>query len=168
MARSHPALLRGRTQSASPSPRTVRFQEKATHENISPKNDPRSKQGCREYLLWMEDLREVGGAVLYSQACRDPQCRRPGVDPQAGKIPWKRAWLPTPLFLPWRIPWTEEPGGLQFMGSQRVRQDRATNIQTQACSATSVVSRSLGRCGLQPARLLCPWDLQARILDIML
>ena len=20
----------------------------------------------------------------------------------------------------WRIPWTEEPGGLQFMGSQRV------------------------------------------------
>ena len=22
-----------------------------------------------------------------------------------------------------RIPWTDEPGGLQFMGSQRVRQD---------------------------------------------
>ena len=26
-----------------------------------------------------------------------------------------------------RIPWTEEPGGLQSMGLQRVRQDRATN-----------------------------------------
>ena len=25
--------------------------------------------------------------------------------------------------LSWRIPWTEEPGGLQSMGSQRVRQD---------------------------------------------
>ena len=25
--------------------------------------------------------------------------------------------------LPWRIPWTEEPSGLQFMGSQRVRHD---------------------------------------------
>ena len=25
--------------------------------------------------------------------------------------------------LAWRIPWTEEPGGLQFMGSQRVGQD---------------------------------------------
>ena len=24
-------------------------------------------------------------------------------------------------FLAWRIPWTEEPGGLQSMGSQRVR-----------------------------------------------
>ena len=23
--------------------------------------------------------------------------------------------------LPWKIPWTEKPGGLQFMGSQRVR-----------------------------------------------
>ena len=25
--------------------------------------------------------------------------------------------------LDWRIPWTEEPSGLQFKGSQRVRQD---------------------------------------------
>ena len=28
--------------------------------------------------------------------------------------------------LAWRIPWTEEPGGLQFMGSQRARHDWAT------------------------------------------
>ena len=26
--------------------------------------------------------------------------------------------------LAWKIPWTEEPGGLQSMGSQRVRHDR--------------------------------------------
>ena len=25
--------------------------------------------------------------------------------------------------LAWRIPWTEKPGGLQSMGSQRVRHD---------------------------------------------
>ena len=25
--------------------------------------------------------------------------------------------------LAWRLPWTEEPGGLQSMGSQRVRKD---------------------------------------------
>ena len=25
--------------------------------------------------------------------------------------------------LAWRIPWTEDPGGLQFMGSQKVRRD---------------------------------------------
>ena len=28
------------------------------------------------------------------------------------------------------IPWAEEPGGLQSMGSQRVRQDLATNTLT--------------------------------------
>ena len=32
--------------------------------------------------------------------------------------------------LAWRIPCTEEPGGLQSMGLQRVRQDRATNTFT--------------------------------------
>ena len=30
--------------------------------------------------------------------------------------------------LAWRIPWTEEPGGLQFMGSQRVGHDWATSL----------------------------------------
>ena len=29
--------------------------------------------------------------------------------------------------LAWRIPWTEEPGGLQSMGLQRVGHDWATN-----------------------------------------
>ena len=28
------------------------------------------------------------------------QCRRPGFDPWAGKIPWRRAWQLTPVFLP--------------------------------------------------------------------
>ena len=28
--------------------------------------------------------------------------------------------------LPWRLPWTEEPGGLQSMGSQRIRHILAT------------------------------------------
>ena len=30
--------------------------------------------------------------------------------------------------LAWRIPWTEEPGGLQSPGSQRVRHDWATSL----------------------------------------
>ena len=31
--------------------------------------------------------------------------------------------------LAWEIPWTEEPGGLQSMGSQRVRHDLAIKQQ---------------------------------------
>jgi len=33
--------------------------------------------------------------------------------------------------LAWRIPWTEEPGGLQSMGLQRVGHDLATKQQQQ-------------------------------------
>ena len=32
--------------------------------------------------------------------------------------------------LAWRIPWTEEPGGLQSMGSQRVGHNVVTNTFT--------------------------------------
>ena len=32
--------------------------------------------------------------------------------------------------LAWKIPWTEEPGKLQSMGSQRIRHDWATNTFT--------------------------------------
>jgi len=35
----------------------------------------------------------------------------PGFDLWVEKIPWRRAWQPTPLFLPGESPWTEEPGG---------------------------------------------------------
>ena len=33
--------------------------------------------------------------------------------------------------LAWTIPWTEEPGGLQSMGSQKVRHDRSDLACTQ-------------------------------------
>ena len=39
------------------------------------------------------------------------------------KIPWRRAWQPTPVFLPGESPWAEELGGLQFVGSQRAGDD---------------------------------------------
>ena len=51
---------------------------------------------------------------------RHKRCR---FSPCIGKMPWRRKWQPTPVILAWRIPWTEEPGGLQSMGSQRVGHD---------------------------------------------
>ena len=39
----------------------------------------------------------------------------------------RRGWQPTPvLFLAWEIPWTEEPGGLQSTGLQRILEWVAT------------------------------------------
>ena len=41
----------------------------------------------------------------------------------------RRQWHPTPvLLLAWKIPWMEEPGGLQSMGSLRVGHDWATSF----------------------------------------
>ena len=37
---------------------------------------------------------------------------------------WKtQQWPPCSSILAWEIPWTEKPGGLQALGSQRVRHD---------------------------------------------
>ena len=58
---------------------------------------------------------------------------RPGFDPRVGKIPWRRVWQPTPVFLPGESLWTEEPGGLQSMGSQRVGHDWATKYSPWSC-----------------------------------
>ena len=37
----------------------------------------------------------------------------------------------------WEIPWTEEPGGLQFMVAQRVGQGLATEQQAYVCQLQS-------------------------------
>ena len=58
------------------------------------------------------------------------ECRWPGFDPWVRKIPWRRKWLPTLVFLPGEFPWTEEPSRLQSMGLQRVEQVWATNTFT--------------------------------------
>ena len=54
------------------------------------------------------------------------QCRISGFDPWVRKIPWRKAWQPTPVFLPEESPWTEKPDGLPSMGSQRVGHDWVT------------------------------------------
>ena len=52
--------------------------------------------------------------------CQCRRCKRVGFDPRVRKTSWSRKWQPTPVFLPGKIPWREEPDGLQSMGSQRV------------------------------------------------
>ena len=58
----------------------------------------------------------------------DMSCR---FDPWVGKIPWRRAWQPTPVFLPGESHGQEEPGGPQSTGLQRVRHDCVTEHITE-------------------------------------
>ena len=50
----------------------------------------------------VKNLRAVQETQVQSLSWEDPQ---------------EQEMQPTPAFLPWRIPWTEEPGGLQCTGS---------------------------------------------------
>ena len=61
-----------------------------------------------------------GGSVSKEFACNSGD---ENWIPGLGRFPWRRAWQPTPVFLPRESPWTEEPGGLQSMGSQTVEHD---------------------------------------------
>ena len=58
-----------------------------------------------------------GRSVVKASACNAGD---PGSIPGLGRFPWRRKWQPTPVIFAWRIPWTEEPGGLQSTGLQRV------------------------------------------------
>ena len=54
---------------------------------------------------------------------------------------WEKAMAPHSSTLAWTIPWTEEPGGLQSMRSQRAGHDGATNTSEPVTAL--VVSRNL-------------------------
>ena len=52
--------------------------------------------------------------------------RRHWFDPWRSEGPLEKGTATHSSILAWRIPWTEEPGGLHPMGSQRVGHDEAT------------------------------------------
>ena len=56
-----------------------------------------------------------------------PAMRETQVQSLGQKEPLEKEMATHSSILAWRIPWTEEPGELQSMGSQRVRHDWAAN-----------------------------------------
>ena len=62
---------------------------------------------CKE----IEENNRMGKTV--AQRVKNPHAMR---ETWVGKIPWKRTWQPSPVFLPGESPWTEEPGGLWSKG----------------------------------------------------
>ena len=81
---------------------------------------------CPMYLFFFfqTQTRSSLMASLVTQTVKNLTVRQETwVYPWVGKIPWKRAWRPTPVFLPGESPGMKEPGGLQSMGSKRVGHD---------------------------------------------
>ena len=59
----------------------------------------------------------------HSSAVKSPppprQCRRCGFNPWVGKIPWRRKWQPTPVFLPGKSHGQRRLAGYGLWGSQK-------------------------------------------------
>ena len=103
--------------------------------------------------------------------CKKSACK---AETWVGKIPWRKAWQPTPVFLPGESPRTGGPGGLQSRGSQSIRHDwvtkRSTALRwgshcvslTQATVAGPVLSAGGGVRGTQPAWKQQTWLIQNR------
>ena len=78
------------------------------------------------FLLLSEDAGlELGlpsGARGEESACQRKRCKRWGLIPGSGRSSGEGMATHSSI-LAWRIPWMEEPSGLQSMGSQRDRHD---------------------------------------------
>ena len=59
-----------------------------------------------------------------------------GVQSLGREDPLEKGMATHSSILAWRIPWTEEPGGLQSIGSERVRHDQETNTHTHTRTHT--------------------------------
>ena len=84
-----------------------------------------AKTGSIRKKIGRENASHVRGMGLpwwLRQRRTHPQRRRPGSDPWIGK-PLEKEVTTHSSTLAWRISWTEEPGGLQTMGLQRVGHD---------------------------------------------
>ena len=70
----------------------------------------------------------LSGASLVAQMVKNPPAKQ---ETRVGSLgqedPLQEGMATHSSFLAWRIPWTEESGGLHPMGSQRVGHDWATN-----------------------------------------
>ena len=63
-----------------------------------------------------------------AQIVKNPPARQETQVQSLGREdPLEKGMVTHSRILAWRIPWTKEPGGLQSMGSKRVRHDCVTN-----------------------------------------
>ena len=90
------------------------------------------KEFVKYFLTSKSDIfPSTTGSVSKESACTVGDL---GSIPWAGTIPWRRAWLSTPVFLPGESPWAEEPGRLQSMASQSQTRPSTQHSTVQATS----------------------------------
>ena len=61
------------------------------------------------------------------------QCRRPRFDSWVGKIPWKRKWQPSPVFLPGKSHGQRSLAGYSLWGHKELGMTEQLNSNSRAC-----------------------------------
>ena len=70
-------------------------------------------------VIGLEAIHSTGGASLVTQMVRNSAAMRDTqVQSLKGEAPLQEGMATHSSVLAWRVPWTEEPGGLQSMGLQ--------------------------------------------------
>ena len=93
-----------------------------TEKEIKRYNDP--KRGSETVIIYRwHDCTPV--AQLVKTACQCKRRKRRGFNPWIGKIPWRREWHPTPVFLPGKFHGQRSLVGYSPWGHKRVRHDWA-------------------------------------------
>ena len=67
-----------------------------------------------------------GGASCKEPNCQCRRSKRCGFDPWVGKTPWRRAWQPTPVFLPGESQGQRGPAGYGPQGHKQLDTTEAT------------------------------------------
>ena len=92
----------------------------------------------------------MGASQMAQWIKNPPAMQETGVRSSGGEDPLEEDRATHSRILAWEIPWTEEPCGLQSMGSQRVRHDWATKHSSTAHSACVSRNVNIYFCGPQP------------------
>ena len=77
----------------------------------------------RTYLNIMKVIYEKPLSLVSQMVKNVPAMQETQVRSLGREGPLEKDMATHSSILAWRIPWTQEPGGLQSMGSQRVRHD---------------------------------------------
>ena len=135
---------------------SLEFFKKSLHEDT---DHALNGKECQLFLHWSIFVNNTG---FYCLNQKNMKCKQiPSLSPHLWLVHsliyqylWRRQWHPTPVLLPGKIPWTEEPGRLQSMRSLGVGHDWATSL--------SVFTFMQRRRKWQPTPVFLPGESQGR------
>ena len=121
---------------------------------IRPKSQEKSFRGSDIWAgVWMEGW-FTGGANGKEPPCQCRRNKRCGFDPWVGKMPWRRAWPPTPIFLLRESHGQRSLVDTSLQGSQGVRHDWSDLVHAH----TGWMERGKGSWHVYLGKVLSRWQ----------